>query len=60
MNKKNNNSSILRIIKLLRPYSGWIVLSLLSALGYVYFTLLIPILLGDAVDCIVGVGNVDT
>lgn len=48
-----------RVLKLLRPYMAWIILSLIFALGTVVSTLMIPILEGNAVDHIIGKGNVD-
>ena len=38
---------------------AWIILSLIFALGTVVSTLMIPILEGNAVDHIIGKGNVD-
>lgn len=48
-----------RVLKLLKPYTAWIILSLIFALGTVISTLMIPILEGNAVDHIIGKGNVD-
>lgn len=48
-----------RILKLLRPYTGFIILSLLFALGTVVSTLMIPVLEGRAIDHIIGKGDVD-
>lgn len=48
-----------RVLKLLRPYTGFIILSLLFALGTVISTLMIPVLEGRAIDHIIGKGKVD-
>ena len=48
-----------RVLKLLRPYTGFIILSLLFALGTVVSTLMIPVLEGRAIDHIIGKGKVD-
>jgi ATP-binding cassette subfamily B multidrug efflux pump len=52
-------STMKRILKLLRPYTGFIILSLLFALGTVVSTLMIPVLEGRAIDHIIGKGDVD-
>lgn len=52
-------STTKRILKLLRPYTGFIILSLLFALGTVVSTLMIPVLEGRAIDHIIGKGDVD-
>jgi ATP-binding cassette subfamily B protein len=48
-----------RVLKLLRPYTGFIILSLLFALGTVVSTLMIPVLEGRTIDHIIGKGKVD-
>ncbi len=52
-------STTKRILKLLRPYTGFIILSLIFALGTVVSTLMIPVLEGRAIDHIIGKGDVD-
>lgn len=52
-------STVKRILKLLRPYTGFIILSLIFALGTVVSTLMIPVLEGRAIDHIIGRGDVD-
>lgn len=52
-------STMKRILKLLRPYTGFIILSLIFALGTVVSTLMIPVLEGRAIDHIIGKGDVD-
>ena len=52
-------STMKRILKLLRPYTGYIILSLLFALGTVISTLMIPVLEGRAIDHIIGKNDVD-
>ena len=48
-----------RVMTYLRPYGALLVLSLLLAVVTVALTLYIPILTGDAVDCLVEQGAVD-
>lgn len=52
-------STVKRILKLLRPYTGFIILSLIFALGTVVSTLMIPVLEGRAIDHIIGKDDVD-
>ena len=60
MKKTVNNSSVLkRLMHYLGRYSVYAVLSLVFALIYVASTLLIPIICGDAIDLMLGKGNVD-
>ncbi|MBQ5485092.1 MAG: ABC transporter ATP-binding protein [Lachnospiraceae bacterium] len=53
------NETAKKVMGLLRPYSGFLLLSLLCALGTVVTTLLIPILSGKAIDHMTGQGKVD-
>ena len=48
-----------RVLTYLRPYGALLVLSLILAVVTVALTLYIPILTGDAVDCLVEQGAVD-
>ncbi|MCR5546439.1 MAG: ABC transporter ATP-binding protein/permease [Lachnospiraceae bacterium] len=48
-----------RALKELRPYMGYVVLSLIFALFSVIATLFVPIYIGEAVDCIVDKNQVD-
>lgn len=60
MKKNVNNSNVLkRLMRYLSRYSVYAVLSLVFALIYVASTLLIPIICGDAIDLMIGKGNVD-
>ena len=60
MKRTVNNSSVLkRLMRYLGRYSVYAVLSLVFALIYVASTLLIPIICGDAIDLMIGEGNVD-
>lgn len=63
MNKdKQNNFKRETIGKVLRYVSGYwyyLAASILLALGVVVLTLSVPLLTGDAIDCIVGVDKVD-
>ena len=48
-----------RGLKEIRPYAGWILLSLVFALFSVFATLMVPIYIGNAVDTILGKGQTD-
>lgn len=54
-----HHGTIKRVGKLLLPYLHYLILSLVFAVITVGFTLYAPILIGDAVDFIVGKGQVD-
>ncbi|WP_418877100.1 ABC transporter ATP-binding protein [Waltera sp.] len=59
MQKKNNKETMKRVLKYIRKYTPALVLSLLLAGLTVLLTLYIPILTGNAVDLIIGEGQVD-
>lgn len=59
MNKQPQSKIFNRILSELKAYAGSIALSVICALATVYFTLLIPILTGRAIDCIIASGSVD-
>ena len=48
-----------KVLRRIRRYWASLAASVLLALLYVYMTLYIPILVGDAIDCIVEAGRVD-
>jgi ATP-binding cassette subfamily B protein len=48
-----------KVLRLVRPYIGLLSLSLLMAVGSVLLSLYVPLRIGDAIDRMVGVGNVD-
>lgn len=54
-----NKTAVSKVLKKIKPYSGYLVLSLLSATISVLLTLYIPVLIGDAIDYIIDAGNVD-
>lgn len=56
---RKHHGTIKRVGKLLLPYLHYLILSLVFAVITVGFTLYEPILIGDAVDFIVGKGQVD-
>ena len=56
MKKKTNN--IVDLLKFLKHYIPFIVLSLLFSTIYVICLLYIPIIIGDGIDAIIGKGNV--
>ena len=56
----NNQMTVLKkVLRRIRRYWGSLILSLLLATLYVVMTLYIPILVGNAIDCIVDAGRVD-
>ena len=56
----NNSPSVLKpLMRYVKPHKGLLLLSLLLAAVSVAATLYAPILVGDAVDCIITKGNVD-
>ena len=59
MQKTNNKATMKRVLKYIRKYTQALVLSLLLAGLTVLLTLYIPILTGNAVDLIIGEGQVD-
>ena len=57
--KSEKKSTLLRIITYIKPYVGVFSFSLILSLVTVALTLYVPLLIGDAVDLIVGKDNVD-
>ena len=57
--KRINQSTVQRVLKLIRPYTGLVILTLTLALITVVTTLLAPVISGKAVDMIIGPGDVD-
>lgn len=53
------NSSLSPVIRALKPYRFLLALAVLSALVSVSLTLFIPVLIGNAIDSIIGANNVD-
>ncbi|MDE7281644.1 MAG: ABC transporter ATP-binding protein/permease, partial [Ruminiclostridium sp.] len=59
-NKKENNSQILkRILNFTKPHLAFLIMAAVFSVVNVALTLYIPILIGDAVDCAIGMGTVD-
>ena len=56
---KANGSLLRRVLRLVRPYRFFIAASLLGAAISVAAQLLVPILCGDAIDAMIGMGRVD-
>ena len=52
------SSPIKKTLQRIKPYSGYLALSMLTALVSISLTLYIPVLVGNAVDHIIGKGNV--
>lgn len=60
MTDKNSQMKVLKkVLQRIRKYWPGLILSLLLATLYVAMTLYIPILVGNAIDCIVDIGRVD-
>ncbi len=57
--RKENQQVMKRILRFIKPYSPFLVLSFLCAAVSVAAQLLVPILCGDAIDEMVGMGKVD-
>ena len=54
-----NQSILKRILAYTKPYIGYFAGSVISTVLSVALTLLAPVLIGDAIDFIVGAGTVD-
>lgn len=60
MADKNSQRMVLKkVLKRIRPYWPGLIFSLVLATLYVVMTLYIPVLVGNAIDCIVDAGRVD-
>jgi ATP-binding cassette subfamily B protein len=57
--KKGQQGTIRRILRYIKKQSGYIVMSLVTAVVMVVATLYFPILTGEAIDLIVGAGKVE-
>ena len=57
--QKVNKGTLRRVLQLIRPYAGLVVLTLVLAVVTVVTTLLAPVISGKAVDLIIGPGQVD-
>lgn len=57
--KKTNFSSIKRVLKYIKRYAALLIISILLSICTVGLTLYIPIVIGDAIDQIIGAGMVD-
>ncbi len=53
------SSPVIKVLKKIKPYTGYLVLALLSAVISVSLTLYIPVLTGQAIDNIIDEGNVN-
>ena len=56
---KNSKGHLRRLIRTMKPYGGLAVLSLLTATATVAAQLMVPVITGDAIDCMVAEGRVD-
>lgn len=54
-----NRKVTVRLLRTLRPYTAYLILSTVLSVGYVISSLFIPILVGNAIDAIVEIGNVN-
>ena len=53
------NKTLNKVLRYIRKYHIYLMLSLVFAAISVALTLYVPILVGHAIDCIVGPGDVD-
>lgn len=53
------NQTIKRVLKYIKGYKVYLIISILLAVVTVALTLYIPVLVGNAIDCIVDMGRVD-
>lgn len=53
------NQTIKRVLKYIKGYKVYLIISILLAVVTVALTLYIPVLVGNAIDCIVDMGKVD-
>lgn len=53
------NDSLKKILRYIRPYRFSVVLSVICAALTVGFTLYVPMVIGDMIDLMLGIGNVD-
>ncbi len=59
-NNKNSSFAVLvRLLKFTRPYTVYLIFTIISAIISACATLYAPVLIGQAVDCIISAGNVD-
>lgn len=56
---RKNDGTIRKVLKLMRPHMHFLILSLVFSVIFVVLTLYAPILVGDAVDFIIGKEQVD-
>ncbi len=54
-----NKNVAIRLLKTLKPYMHLLIISLICALGYVFCSLYIPVLVGNGIDLIVAINDVD-
>lgn len=59
MHKEQETNTFTKVMRYIRPYMHFVVLSLIFAAVSVILSLYAPILVGDAIDHVIGKGNVD-
>ena len=59
MSKGSQSKILKRVLIEVKEYGFWVILSIACAMATVYFTLMIPILTGRAVDCVIGQNEID-
>ncbi len=57
--KRNRTGTLAGVARYLKPYGGYLVCTIVLALVTVASSLIVPYLVGLAIDCIVGAGAVD-
>ncbi len=48
---KKNKSTLFRLVSYTRPYAPLLIISLISAMVSVAVSILVPLTIGDAIDC---------
>lgn len=56
---KTKDRTVKKLLGYIKPHVAFIIIALICSLFQVVATLFAPVLIGDAVDCIVGVNDVD-
>ncbi|MBQ9885860.1 MAG: ABC transporter ATP-binding protein [Lachnospiraceae bacterium] len=59
MKNTNQKDTLLRVLKYIKKYRIYLILSLILAVVTVVLTLIVPVYVGDAIDYIIDVNNVD-
>ncbi len=58
-NKSGGFSVLARLMKFTKPYTAYLIFTVIGAVVSALATLYAPVLIGEAIDCIISAGNVD-